>query len=89
MAGRPKKHHYLPKFYLAGFTASGEVADRLYVLDQGQVKEWYTTPEKAATEHDFYSVDLGPDQDPAAVEKILARLEANFSRVVRMISHQS
>ena len=32
-AKRPRKSHYLPKFYLAGFTASGLVEDCLYVFD--------------------------------------------------------
>ena len=84
MANRPRKHHYIPAFYLAGFTASGSDEDRLYVFDQGQIKSWPSSPKNSGHERDFYAVDLGPDVDPASFETgVLARLETEFSRVVR------
>jgi hypothetical protein len=81
----PRKSHYLPKFYLAGFTRSGEIGDDLYVLDQVTGQEWPSSPAKAATQRDFYAVDLGPTEDPFVVEKCLGMLEGEFSRVVRGI----
>lgn len=84
MANRPRRHHYVPSFYLAGFTASGSAEDRLFVFDQGQIRSWPSTPENAGHKRDFYAVDLGPDVDPACFEsEVLARLEAEFSRVIR------
>lgn len=84
MANRPRRHHYVPSFYLAGFTASGSNEDRLFVFDQGQIRSWPSTPENAGHKRDFYAVDLGPDVDPACFEsEVLARLEAEFSRVIR------
>jgi Protein of unknown function (DUF4238) len=85
---RPRKSHFLPKFYLAGFTASGEVADDLYVFDQSTDRDWLSSPAKAAVERDFYVVDLGPDEDPDVMEKCLAHLEGDFSRVLRNIISQ-
>lgn len=85
MASRPRKHHYLPKFYLAGFTHSGDVHGDLYVLDLSAIKEWKSSPEQTANQRDFYAVDLGPTEDPSMMEQILGRLEAKFSRVIRKI----
>ena len=85
MAERPRKHHYIPNFYLAGFTASGSGQDRLYVFDQEQIRPWPSTPKNSGYQRDFYAVDLGSGVDPASFESdVLARLEAEFSRVVRM-----
>jgi hypothetical protein len=84
MPNRPRKHHYVPSFYLAGFTESGSDEDRLYVFDQCQIKKWPSTPRNAGYARDFYAVDLGPDVDPACFESgVLAGIECEFSRVVR------
>jgi hypothetical protein len=85
---RPRKSHFLPKFYLAGFTDSGDVADDLHVFDQSTDREWLSSPAKAAVERDFYVVDLGPDEDPDMMEKCLAHLEGEFSRILRIIISQ-
>lgn len=84
-AKRPRKSHYLPKFYLAGFTASGEIDDALYVFDQAKLADWPSSPKKAATERDCYLVDLGPSEDPDVIEKVFSYLEMDFSRVLRDI----
>ena len=47
MANRPRKHHYVPAFYLAGFTMSGSDEDRLCVFDQSQIKSWPSSPRNA------------------------------------------
>ena len=89
MANRPRKHHFVPAFYLAGFTASDTEDDRLYVFDQEQVRQWPSTPKNAGYEHDFYAVDLGPDVDPACFElDVLARIEPDFGRVVRAMPNK-
>jgi hypothetical protein len=81
-AQRPRKSHYLPKFYLAGFTANGEAEGDLYVFDQTILRDWRSSPSKSATERDFYVVDLGPTEDPDVMEKVFSRLEGDFSRVL-------
>src|ERR1700687_4590911 len=82
---RPRKSHYIPKFQLAGFTASGEVGDDLYVFDQTTGRDWVSSPAKSATERNLYVVDLGANEDPDMMEKCLGHLEGEFSRVVRGI----
>jgi len=84
MANRPKKHHYVPAFYLAGFTVAGSENGRLYVFDQSQIEKWPATPRTAGYVNDFYTVDLGPGVDPTGFEsQVLARIEAEASRVIR------
>ena len=48
----PRQHHIIPKFYLSGFTLSGEEDDYLYVLDMELLKHWkekWNSPEKMDT----------------------------------------
>jgi Protein of unknown function (DUF4238) len=85
MANRPRRHHYLPKFYLAGFTRSGDAGGELHVTEMAEGRTWTSSPERAANQREFYAVDLGPSEDPSVMEQILGRLDAEFTRVVREI----
>jgi hypothetical protein len=82
---RPRKSHFLPKFYLAGFTQSGDVSGDLFVVDRTTGRAWTSSPAKAATQRDLYVVDLGPTEDPDVAEKCLGALECRFSEVVRWL----
>lgn len=44
MSNQPKNHHYVPKFYLSGFTFAGTDQDKLHVLDKMAQKTWVATP---------------------------------------------
>ena len=84
MAKRPKKHHYVPAFYLAGFTVAGSENGRLYVFDQSQIKTWPATPRTVGYANDFYVTDLGPGVDPTGFESgVLAGVEGRASGVIR------
>ena len=52
-----RRHHYVPKFYLAGFTAEGTQDGRLFVVDQRTGKTWKSSPGGVAHERDFYRID--------------------------------
>ncbi len=82
---RAKQHHYLPACYLAGFTLSGEKDGVLHVLDQEKIKEWASSPQKAARCGNFYDIDLGPDVHPNVIEDILSRIETLAGGVIREI----
>lgn len=89
MSNRPRQHHYVPKFYLAGFTRSGTADGELYVLDQSRANGWTISPTNAAKQRDYYAVDVGPEVDPNIMEQqILSPLEGDFSRVIRTIAEQ-
>jgi hypothetical protein len=76
------RHHYVPEFYLAGFTASGEKDDFLFVFDKDKKKQWKSKPNSIAFEHDYYRFDfkgLGPDY----IEKNFAIFESKASKVIK------
>lgn len=54
----PRWHHYLPAFYLTGFTASQRRDDSLLVLDMEQRKEWRSKPDKLAYIRNYYHVEV-------------------------------
>lgn len=75
-------HHYVPEFYLAGFTLSGDRDDLLWVRDHKQKKSWQARPANAAGERDFYRID---GEEPNAVEQALGDLENHAAEVLRRI----
>ena len=79
MAGQPRKHHYVPQFYLAGFTKNDCKVGDLYVLDKEQRKTWKSTPKGSAHKRDFYAIEPAPGGDPMAVEKKMAQVEGQWS----------
>jgi hypothetical protein len=81
----PRKHHYVPKFYLAGFTNTGRPDGRFYVLDKNQKKQWVDSPRDTAHKRDYHAVDLGPNVDRMIVEKKLAIIEGQQSAVLQSI----
>jgi hypothetical protein len=85
MANQPRKHHFIPQFYLAGFTASDRKDGVLYVLDKEQHIRWKSTPKGSAHKRDFHAVDLGQDEDAMVVEKGLAEMEGRWSEMLRSV----
>jgi hypothetical protein len=80
-----RAHHYLPQFFLAGFTLAGTRDESLWVIDREQDRSWQTRPINIAHKRDFYRVDL-EDEDPNVVESLLSRLEDHAARVFREVS---
>jgi hypothetical protein len=82
MAGEPRKHHYVPQFYLAGFTDNDSKDGQLFVLDKAQRKTWTSTPKGTAHKRDFHRISAGPEGDDMAVEKSLGQVEGRWSNVL-------
>ena len=85
MAKQPRHHHYVPQFYLAGFTATGTINGTLYVLDREQQKSWPSTPRATAHARDYHAVDLGSGQDPMFVEKTMGVCEGKWATVLKAV----
>jgi hypothetical protein len=79
-----RKHHFIPVFYLAGFTQSGDENDALWVLDQAQGKQWQSKPRAIAFQRDFYRVE-GSGVEADAVEKAFGELEGKAARILARI----
>jgi hypothetical protein len=87
MATHARRHHFLPRFYLAGFTLSSRVDDYLYVFDLGRATVRRARPHNEAVERDLYRVDM-PGMDPDLFEKTWAGFEAEAARVIASIRGQ-
>ena len=42
--GKRKRHHFIPQFYLAGFTDSGKKDGSIWVTNIRNHRSWRTTP---------------------------------------------
>ena len=77
-----RRHHYVPKFMLSGFTESGKADGTLHVLDLDDGRSWVSTPEGSAYQRDYYRVEA-PGLAPDAFEADLAKIEARAAGVIR------
>ena len=84
MSKMPRKHHFVPVFYLAGFTLKGRDG-RIFVHDRTQKKQWPSTPSGAGYTKDFYAIEGMANLGPDAVEVRLARMESKCSDALRRI----
>jgi len=80
----PRRHHFVPKCWLAGFTESGTNDGRLWVTDLSRRKQWTTTPENAGHIRDFYRLSE-PTPDPVVVEKFFSELESQVAPILKSI----
>lgn len=67
---QPRKHHYVPKFMLAGFTRQGTASGELHVVDLKRRQLRRSTPLNEGHARDHFRVDA---DDPFAVEKTVDR----------------
>jgi hypothetical protein len=79
---KPRKHHYLPEFYLKGFCATAE----LWVYDRQKDEPRKLRPETVAIRKNFYTVE-GPngEKDHAEVERRLGVVENQAAPVIRRL----
>jgi hypothetical protein len=78
----PRRHHYVPQCWLAGFTETGENDGRLWVTDFSRQRQWPTTPANAGHIRDFYRL-TDPAPDPVVVERFFSQLEGMVAPVLR------
>lgn len=70
MGDEPRKHHFLPKFWLRGFTTNGKVEGRLNAIN-AEGKVYSTTPCNAGHRRDYYRIDRTDGGDEFIVEKTI------------------
>ncbi|MCD4699990.1 MAG: DUF4238 domain-containing protein [Phycisphaerae bacterium] len=79
---QPRKHHYLPQFYLRGFSVNGR---QIYQIEKDSSRGYLCSIEDAAAIRDYYELDYPGAKDPQSVEKRLAEIENRHSDVLRQI----
>jgi hypothetical protein len=76
----PRRHHYVPQFYLRRFLGAGGL---LWVWDKNQGRVFQANPTSIATAKDFYRLhefeDLG--RDPLILEKQLSDMEGQSALI--------
>lgn len=79
-----KKHHYIPRFYLTGFTDSN---NQYYVFDKQTKKIWLTTPENSFAEN-HRNTGIVVDQNTSEIhkydmpEEMLAHFDSRSAKAV-------
>lgn len=86
MINEPRKHHYIPEFYLAGFTNRGLKKDILWTFDQTSLKQWESKPSNIGFQKDYYKININ-DSDPYGVEKGFSKVESMSANVIKEIIH--
>lgn len=80
---RPRKHHFLPQFYLRGFSANDGAISQLFRHDLKVVK---TNVGDAAVRRDFHRFEVTkPGFDEFEMEKMLAQVEGIQANAVRAV----
>jgi hypothetical protein len=83
----PRRHHFVPSCWLAGFTETGDKDGRLWVTDLSRQKQWESTPENAGHIRDFYRLS-DPAPDPVVVEKFFSELESQVAPVLKNLDRE-
>jgi hypothetical protein len=87
-ANEPRRHHYVPRCWLAGFTETGENDDRLWVTDLSRGHQWPSTPDGAGHIRDFYRLEDENASDPVMAETALSRIETEVGPILRAVNRE-
>src|SRR5204863_4201054 len=80
-----RRHHVVPRFYLAGFTSEGTENGRIVVFDRTRARAWATGATGAAVHRDFYRVNE-LQTEPLLIEELLSRIEAQGAVRIREVA---
>jgi hypothetical protein len=72
----PRKHHYLPQFYLRGFSANGR---SICQIGKRGGRAYISSIRDTAAIRDYHELDNPGVEDPNAVERRLAQVEAQLA----------
>jgi hypothetical protein len=81
---RPRKHHYLPQFYLRGFSEKGT---HLYQIEKCTGKSFGASILDTAAIRDFHKLDFNGCTDPEALEKFVSKVEGLIAPALDSVLH--
>jgi uncharacterized protein DUF4238 len=84
----PRRHHYVPRCWLAGFTDTGDQEGKLFVTDFKRRNQWGAEPGTAGFIRDFYRLEDERASDPVLVEKALSQIENATAPILRDIDNK-
>lgn len=77
---QPRKHHYLPQFYLRGFSPDQR---SIFQIEKAAGHHYGCQIKDAAAIRDFHEIDADGIEDPYAIEKSLAKFEGELADQLR------
>ena len=80
---KPKRHHYLPQFYLKGFSQDG----KLWTYDRKLKKYGLRTPTNVAVKKDYYTFITDEDTKDTEIETVLALYESQAKAVIKKVDN--
>ena len=80
-----KKGHFLPKFYLGGFTPSGQRDDQLQVFSKYQNKHWHTQAQEVGHERYLFRAE-GAEFDPDEFEDAFSVVEGRIAPLLATVA---
>ena len=84
----PRRHHYVPRCWLAGFTDTGNQDGTLYVTDFKRRNQWGAVPGTAGLIRDFYRLEDERASDPVMAERALSHIEDAVAPILRGIDRE-
>jgi hypothetical protein len=79
-----RRHHYVPQFYLRGFTRNGGKNSKLFAVDLLERRYFWTTPANVCAVRDFNRIEA-PGLADDALETSLSSFERAVARAFRTI----
>jgi hypothetical protein len=86
--GEPRRHHYVPRCWLAGFTDTGVQGGKLFVTDFERRKQWATAPEAVGFIKDFYRLEDERSSDPVIAEKTFGQIESEVAPILKAMDRE-
>lgn len=77
----PRKHHYLPQFYLRGFSTDQR---SLFQIEKATGRHYQSQIKDTAAIRDFHEIDADGIDDPYRLEKSLAERESELADTLRV-----
>ena len=84
----PRKHHFVPKSFLASWTTTGALDGQLQVIDKSTGGTFSLKPVNAAKETDLYLVEIAEADEgvgPADIERMFDKVEGAVAPVVKRL----
>ena len=84
MANQARLHHYVPQFYLRGFSRSPSKNAKVTVIDLERGRQFETAVKNVGAERDFNRIEV-EGQAPDALEKAYSTFEGKVAQAVKNI----
>ena len=88
MRNTARRHHYVPQFYLKGFSDPNLQNERIHVIDKEERRPFVTTPPNIAVQGDFNRINI-PGHSMDEIERQLAQIEDRVATVLRSIAENA